>query len=51
MHIFNYKKQQRNKYIYIKTIFTQNYELKYTRKYIIIAYISKLLKLLLFSEI
>ena len=41
----------RNKYIYINNIYTQNYELKCTIKYITTAYISKLLKLLIFSKI
>ena len=40
----------RNKYTYIYIIYTQNYALKCTIKYITIAYISKLLKLLLFSK-
>ena len=39
-----------NKYTYIYIIYTQNYALKCTIKYITIAYISKLLKLLLFSK-
>ena len=51
MKIYNYKKEPyeqkhyRNKYIY-----TQNYELKCTIKYITIAYISELLKLLIFQK-
>ena len=36
--------------VYINTICTQNYELKYTMKYITIAYVSKSLKLLLFPK-
>ena len=43
-----YKKHHKNKYIHI--IYTQNYELKQTIKYITIAYISKLLKLLIFLK-
>ena len=46
-----YKKPHRNKYIYINTIYTQNYALKCKTKYITIVYISKLLKLLLFLKI
>ena len=46
-----YKKHHRNKYLYIYIIYTQNYALKCTVKYITIAYISKLLKSLLFSKI
>ena len=49
LKIYNYKKEPyeskhyRNKYIY-----TQNYELKCTIKYITVVYISELLKLLIF---
>ena len=51
MIIFNYKKHHRNKYIYINTIYTQNYALKCTIKYMTTENISQLLKLLLFSKI
>ena len=45
-----YKNHHKNKYIYIYTIYTQNYALKYTIKYITITYIPKSLKLLLFFK-
>ena len=51
MIIFNYKNHDGNKYIYINTIYTQNYALKCKTKYITIVYISKLSKLLLFLKI
>ena len=40
-NISQYKKHHKNKYIYI--IYTQNYAIKCTIKYITTAYISKLL--------
>ena len=45
-----YKKHHRNKYIYIYTIYTLNYALKCTMKYITTAYTLKLLNHYFFQK-